>query len=315
MEMQQVRYFLALSRELNFTRAAESCNVTQPALTRAIQALEAEWGGRLFHRERNQTHLSELGRMMLPYMQSIQAQTEAARMRAKSAGRMKNVELKICAMCTLSPALLSDFIVGFQRANAGIDLNVTDGGAKQIMHQLSAGEREVGVLGYPGEIDDRFHALPLFSERFVAVLPTHHRLANQRDIRITDLENEPYVNRINCEMGDYAGQEFAKQGVSVRVVFRSERDDWVLGMIRSGMGWGFFPESYAFPSDVAVRPLVEPDLSRSIVIVERRAATLSPAAAALKEALIAEFGARETGAHRPAVRQAGANGLAEQVRE
>jgi DNA-binding transcriptional LysR family regulator len=50
MEMQQVRYFLALARELNFTRAAEACNVTQPALTRAIQALEAELGGRLFHR-------------------------------------------------------------------------------------------------------------------------------------------------------------------------------------------------------------------------------------------------------------------------
>ncbi|HCK85143.1 MAG TPA: LysR family transcriptional regulator [Hyphomonadaceae bacterium] len=284
MEMQQVRYFLALSRELNFTRAAESCNVTQPALTRAIQALEAEWGGRLFHRERSQTHLSELGRMMLPYMQSIQAQTEAARMRAKSAGRMKNVELKICAMCTLSPALLGDFIVGFQRANAGVDLNVTDGGAKQIMHQLSAGEREIGVLGYPGEIDDRFHALPLFQERFVAVLPTHHRLANQRDIRITDLENEPYVNRINCEMGDYAGQEFARHGVSVRVVFRSERDDWVLGMIRSGMGWGFFPESYAFPSDVAVRPLVEPNFTRTVSLVTVRGRPHSPAVGAFVKA-------------------------------
>lgn len=284
MEMQQVRYFLALARELNFTRAAENCNVTQPALTRAIQALEAEFGGRLFHRERSQTHLSELGRMMLPYIQSIQAQAEAARARAKSAGKMRNVELKLCAMCTLSPTLLADFLVGFQRANAGIDLNVTDGAAKDILHQLSAGEREVGVLGHPGEIDDRFHALPLYRERFVVVLPHQHRLSNQREVKVTDLQDEPYVNRVNCEMGDYAGYEFAKLGVSVRVVFRSERDDWVLGMIRSGMGWGFFPESFVFPSDVAMRPLVEPEFSRTVSLVTVRGRPHSPAVGALVKA-------------------------------
>ncbi len=284
MEMQQVRYFLALARELNFTRAAESCNVTQPALTRAIQALEAELGGRLFHRERNQTHLSELGRLMLPYIQSIHAQAEAARTRAKSIGRMKNVELKIGAMCTLSPANLADFMVSFQRAHDGIDLNVTDGAAKQLFHQLSAGEREIGIVGYPGEIDDRFHALPLYRERFVAVLPMQHRLANQKEVRIADLDGEPYVNRVNCEMAEFAGHEFARQGVQVRVVFRSERDDWVLGMIRSGMGWGFFPESCAFPRDVAVRPLVAPEFSRTVSVVTVRGRPHSPAVGAFVKA-------------------------------
>ena len=79
MEMQQVRYFLALSRTLNFTRAAEQSNVSQPALTRAIQQLEHELGGPLFHRERAKTHLSELGRIMLPYLESIHDQAQAAR--------------------------------------------------------------------------------------------------------------------------------------------------------------------------------------------------------------------------------------------
>lgn len=284
MEMQQVRYFLALARELNFTRAAEACNVTQPALTRAIQALEAELGGRLFHRERNQTHLSDLGRLMLPYIQSIQAQADAARMRAKAIGRMKNIELKIAAMCTLSPTVLADFIVSFQRANEGVDLNVTDGAAKVLFHQLSAGEREIGVMGYPDEIDDRFHALPLYRERFVVVLPIGHRLANQKEIRVADLEGEPYVNRVNCEMADFASHEFAKQGVSVRVVFRSERDDWVLGMIRSGMGWGFFPESCSFPQGVAVRPLAAPEFTRTVSLVTVRGRPHSPAVGAFVRA-------------------------------
>ena len=63
MEMHQVRYFVALCETLNFTRAAEKCNVTQPSLTRAIKLLEDELGGPLFNRERNQTHLTELGQI------------------------------------------------------------------------------------------------------------------------------------------------------------------------------------------------------------------------------------------------------------
>ena len=69
MEMHQVRYFLAVARVLNFTRAAEECHVAQPSLTRAIKQLEAELGGDLFRRERNLTHLTDLGQRMLPMLQ------------------------------------------------------------------------------------------------------------------------------------------------------------------------------------------------------------------------------------------------------
>jgi LysR family transcriptional regulator, hydrogen peroxide-inducible genes activator len=66
MEMHQVRYFLAVAKELNFTRAAEKCNVSQPSLSRAIQQLEGELGGPLFRRERHVTCLTDLGEMVRP---------------------------------------------------------------------------------------------------------------------------------------------------------------------------------------------------------------------------------------------------------
>jgi LysR family transcriptional regulator, hydrogen peroxide-inducible genes activator len=62
--MHQIRYFLAVAAELNFTRASERCNVAQPSLTRAIRLLEEGLGGQQFHRERANTHLSELGRIV-----------------------------------------------------------------------------------------------------------------------------------------------------------------------------------------------------------------------------------------------------------
>ena len=75
MEMHQVRYFLALAEELNFTRASERCNVTQPSLSRAIKLLEEELGGLLFHRERESTCLTDLGHMVLPHLQSVYDQS------------------------------------------------------------------------------------------------------------------------------------------------------------------------------------------------------------------------------------------------
>src|ERR1700749_2379790 len=68
MEMHQVGYFLAVTRTLNFTRAADECNVTQPSLTRAIKQLEAELGGDLFRRERPAAQLTELGQRMHPLL-------------------------------------------------------------------------------------------------------------------------------------------------------------------------------------------------------------------------------------------------------
>jgi len=70
MEMHQIRYFLALCDELNFTRAARRCGVTQPSLTNAIRALERELGGAVFQRK-PRIELTELGRAVRPYLQEI----------------------------------------------------------------------------------------------------------------------------------------------------------------------------------------------------------------------------------------------------
>ena len=66
MATHQIRYFLAVAKTLNFTQAAEECHVAQPSLSRAIRNLEEELGGELFRRERALSHLTELGKLMLP---------------------------------------------------------------------------------------------------------------------------------------------------------------------------------------------------------------------------------------------------------
>jgi DNA-binding transcriptional LysR family regulator len=79
MEMQEIRHFLAISRTLNFTKAAEECHVSQPALTRAIRKIEEELGGLLFSREPNNIHMTDLGRLIEPHLTEIMAHAGEAR--------------------------------------------------------------------------------------------------------------------------------------------------------------------------------------------------------------------------------------------
>jgi LysR family hydrogen peroxide-inducible transcriptional activator len=84
MEMHQVRYFLALCEERNFTRAAKRCGVAQPSLTRTIKQLETELGGSLFDRDRVKTRLTDFGILLRPELARIdRSASEAKRKAAK----------------------------------------------------------------------------------------------------------------------------------------------------------------------------------------------------------------------------------------
>src|SRR6266478_499738 len=110
MEMHQIRYFLAVAEVLNFTRAAEKCNVTQPSLTSAIKLLEEELGGPLFHREHGGNRLSELGSMVCPYLTEIYEQANIVKQQAKDFRRVTRATLKLGIMCTISPIHLVELI-------------------------------------------------------------------------------------------------------------------------------------------------------------------------------------------------------------
>src|SRR5271169_4596752 len=111
MEMQQVRYFLAVTRTLNFTRAAKECNVSQPSLTHAVRLLEEELGGDLFRRERPHVQLTELGQRMLPLLQQCYDSALSARSLASLIKSGDTGSLRIALSQTIDLAILIPHIV------------------------------------------------------------------------------------------------------------------------------------------------------------------------------------------------------------
>jgi DNA-binding transcriptional LysR family regulator len=279
MEMSQVRYFLAVADELNFTRAAEKCNVAQPSLTRAIKLLEAELGGLLFHRERANTHLTELGRMVRPHLQQVHEESQVAKRLAQDVAKLKLASLKLGVMCTIAPALLTELLSSAHTRFPGVQLEVIDAAAVDLQDRLLKGDVEAAIYALPGREEERLHALPLYRERMVIAISPRHRLAGKNAIVPEDLVGEKYINRINCEFNGHSMPELEQ--VDFKTVFRSERDDWVLAMIATGAGFGFMPEHCVNHPGVVARPLIEPEYWRDVNLVTVRGRPHSPAVGAL----------------------------------
>ena len=138
MEMRQVRYFLAVADTLNFTRAAERCHVSQPALTRAIQQLEGELGGLLLRRERKLTHLTDFGRLIEPHLRQLAADAEVAKTTAKKFLDLQQAQVRLGVMCTVGPARFMGFLAGFRSANPGCEITLVEGPPPRLTEMLLA---------------------------------------------------------------------------------------------------------------------------------------------------------------------------------
>lgn len=284
MEIHEIRYFLALSETLNFTRAAERCNVTQPAMTRAIRGLEEELGGLLVHRERGNTHLTELGRTMKPYFAEMLGMMEEAKRRAQDFVRLKDTALRVGMMCTIGPTRLVDLFGAFARGFRGVELSVKDGAADALEEGLGRGELDIAIYCRAEGPSDGVHALPLYSERFIVALPPDDPLAKKRELSLADLDGRSYLARANCEYDSYIDRLCSQAGVSVKTVYRSDRDDWVQSMVAAGLGFTFIPEFAVSVPGLALRPLVDPAVIRHVGLMTVRGRPHGPAVGAFVHA-------------------------------
>lgn len=187
MEMQQVRYFLAVSRTLNFTRAAEECNVTQPALTRAIKQLEDELGGELIRREGRNSHLTDLGNRMRPLLQQCYDSALTAKSLAAKVKKGEVSTLAIAVSQTLDLDLLTGALGEVRRAFPQLQLRLRRGVGSEISEMLKNGDVDLAVGGPLGGEWDRLDAWPMFTESFDFVVCADDELA-KRDCPDLDVE-------------------------------------------------------------------------------------------------------------------------------
>jgi DNA-binding transcriptional LysR family regulator len=281
MEMSQIRYVLAAAKHLNFTKAAAECNVTQPALTKGVKALEAELGAPVFHREGRRVILSDFGRSMLPHLRHIADEAAATRLLAENFRLLEKVPIRLGVMSTIGHLRLARFLAQFEKDHPGVELSVSEAPVGELKDALTNGDLDVALMTRTDDLNAAFRADPLYSERYIVVFPPGHRLGGMNAVTLGDLSGEAYVDRLSCEMREMVMAVCQETGVELYARFRSEREDWVQAMVLAGIGFAFMPEYSVSLPGLIQRPLIEPKVERKIAAVTVPGRKFSPALEAL----------------------------------
>ena len=265
MEMHQVRYFLATVSELNFTKAADKCNVTQPSLTRAIKQLEDELGGDLFRRERPHAQLTELGQRMYPLLKQCYESALGARSLASAIKSGEVGALKLALSRTINLELLTSHLIELNGLFNRLEVKLLRGTAPEIVELMKSGEAELAVAGDLGDGWDRLDRWPLFTEEFGLIVNAKHRLASRSAIDVDELREEQWLRRAYCEHAELAASLIRSHNLDVDHGHQltSERD--LITLLEADLGVAFAPRS-ACPETLKQAPVNGVELRRTVYL-------------------------------------------------
>jgi DNA-binding transcriptional LysR family regulator len=264
MEMHQVRYFLAVARLLNFTRAADECNVTQPSLTRAIKQLESELGGDLFRRERPAAQLTELGLRMHPLLKQCYEAAIGARQLASSFKSGEIGALRIALTHSVDLSLLIPHLDQIRRLFNRLEFRFLRGSSTEVAEFLKKGEAELGIAAEIDEEWERLDSWPLFVEGFELVVNKRHPLADRNDVGFEDLQAQQLLSRTYCEHADRLGATFRSHGIDVDHShgISSERD--LIELLEADIGVAVIPRSVSTPETLKRSRMAGLDIGRTV---------------------------------------------------
>ncbi|MEH2512586.1 DNA-binding transcriptional LysR family regulator [Nitrobacteraceae bacterium AZCC 1564] len=251
MELNQVRYFVTLSRVLNFTRAAEQCNVTQPALTKGIRKLEGEMGGDLVHRERHLTQLTQLGKLVLPHFQAIIEAADKVRDQIRELDRGAE-SLRIGLTASVSASVVGHLIGQVTSKMPEVRIEVTDAPMAEIPGLLLEGEIEGAIAGDMPELPERLDQWKLFEENYVLLLPNGHHLAGLDPVPPRLLEQEVWLDWSEGSVLErFWRLHFGNSSPNIR--HRASKDAVLVNMAEEGLGITLVPAHIPTPPRVTRR--------------------------------------------------------------
>ena len=270
MEMQQLRYVVAVARTKNFSRAAEQCHVSQPSLSQQIQKLEEELGERLFDRLKREAKLTPAGEAFVQRAIRILEEVDAARREAHDTCALVRGTLAVGVLPTIAPYLLPDVIVRFTQRFPGVEVVIHEDMTVRLLKLALACDIDFAIASTPLH-DGRFEVREMFAEELLLALPPGHPLATKKSVTAADLDREKLIlmKEGHC-LGDQVMRFCERRRMHPTVSIRSAQMETIQSLVRAGVGLSLIPKMAVLRgrSDAPVyRSLGMPRPERSIVAV------------------------------------------------
>ncbi|MDX8355792.1 LysR family transcriptional regulator [Cognatiyoonia sp. IB215182] len=242
MEMNQIRYFLAVYEHRNFTHAAQAMNVSQPSLTTAIGKLEQRLGGKLFLRDRAGCSLTPLGTVVLPYLKEVLKQSQKAMVDAKRYVRLEGIPISIGVSEGIGLVRIADAIARHQLRAPEINFEIIVDKQRALLSGLREGRFDIGITNSDAA-SDLYQAEPMYSESYRVVVSATHPLSQRRTVGLDVLAGNDMLTKADCEMREALFAFSADPGNTINFTHRSNRTDLLLELVRLGRGFLVLPET------------------------------------------------------------------------
>lgn len=192
MELHQLRYFLALTRELSFQRAAHEANISQPTLSQQIKKLEDELGSALFERSHHRVRLTKAGQKFLPYAQTAVDTLKKGLLEIKEGSSEVSGTISLGVIPTICPYLIPSMLKVLKKNFPKIQISLYEETTSVLIEKLKEGKLDLGILALPihekGLVEKK-----LTDEEYLAAVPAGSPLAKKNSIQRKDIAKEKII--------------------------------------------------------------------------------------------------------------------------
>ncbi len=288
MELHQLRYFSAVARTGNFTRAAAACNVSQPSLSQQIIKLEDEVGAPLFERRRDRATLTLAGELLLHHAARVLNEIDEVGTRMHEIRHLTRGRLRLGAIPTIAPFLLPSALARLKRAHPGMEITLHENVTAGLVASLLAHELDLVIASVIPK-NDALASRVLFQESLYLALPLGHALERARTVKMDDLRNERFIvlRDEHCLSAVVSG--FCQQNdLSPNVVCAGAQVHTILTMVAAGLGISLVPAMacrQGLPSGITLRSLTTTAPRREIIAYWPKATKETPFASKLLKLL------------------------------
>ena len=261
MQINRLKYFVAVARHGNFSAAAEELYTTQSAVSKQIMALERELDVTLFDRAHRRVVLTKQGEIVLSHAEQILSDysgmmTELCEMKGQEGGR-----LSIASIPVMRQYGITELVGRFRRENVDIAMSVGEMEGNEVLPAMKNGGYDMAFLRLEQMTDPSYESIPLAEDKLTVLLPENHKLAGASELSLSQLKEEPFLllNEGTLLRG-LCVDACQRSGFLPKVAYSGTRNENIAELVAMGMGVSLVMEKFYHhlrPEGVRCIPLKE----------------------------------------------------------
>lgn len=277
MDLRGLNYFSVVAEELNFTRAAQRLNMSQPPLSNQIRALEEELGTPLFIRGSRSLQLTEAGKLLYRRAEQLLDLAERAREEIGALAMGLSGTLCLGSVAGRAPFLAARWLAGFREEYPLVRFEIVNGSSDDIIDQIQRGYIELGLIAAPYD-DEHLEGIPVGDEPWCAIMSRRNPLAAEpeKPLPLKELAGQPLIVPHRRSRVDEIRSWFQQAGAEPTIIGEHSNYVDVLAMASADVGISIFPQTApeTMPG-IVCRRIVEPSHQARYLLVRKRNTSIS----------------------------------------